>query len=156
MSEAEESTEVEVEFEAAAEPEIGHFQFTIKSLMILTAAVAVFFALLTQMDLVYAVGFVHLALFILSLRYRTRWKGIMAINWSILNFYVLPVFLDNSITELKDVIATLKLVAFGSLFFGIVLITRNDKFDSISGIICVVMYCLLIVMFPLLVPFMEM
>ena len=64
-----------------SDSEVGHHQFTIMSLMILTAAVAVFFAIATQVGLIYAAGYLHLVLVILTLKYRRGWKGITAINF---------------------------------------------------------------------------
>lgn len=57
------------------------FQFTIGSLMILTAAVAVFFAIATQVGLVYAAVYLHFALTVLALKYQRGWKSITAINF---------------------------------------------------------------------------
>jgi len=56
------------------------FQFTIGSLMILTAVVAFFFSISTQVGFVFAAIFLNFAITILALKHQLDWKVITAIN----------------------------------------------------------------------------
>jgi len=119
------------------------FQFTIGSLMILTAAVAGFFALATQapleVTLLVLAAFPHIFLLILSLRNQKYRKGITAINYSLINCCAFPAIMFNSNyflgidVKLGLVLLITSASILGSSLFSIVVQRNGTRFNMIAG-----------------------
>ena len=120
------------------------FQFSIAGLMILTAVVAGLFALGTQVGFIYAVGLLHFILLILALIYRTCWKGIMAINFSVFNCYFLPLILAFVFPDKSFVIIIWLIFFVASIGCGIFIRSSGSRLDRISVSISLWVYLLFI------------
>ena len=119
-----------------AKPQPRPFQFTIGSLMILTAVVGGFFAIATQVGFIYAAGYFHFVLRVLTLKYRTSWKGILALNLSLINCYLLPALLIEYFVSdyFPSSIAIFWLTScLSSLLFAIHVADAETRFNKITG-----------------------
>lgn len=120
------------------------FQFSIRSLMIFTAAVAGFFALATQAPVIFTVCYVLLAS-ALGI-FPKYWRGIFASNFFLFYWILLITF---SIYQFPDgerlSIASL-LVSLASAIYAIF---STHPFDKIAGVLCVIASSFLGLMFLL-------
>jgi len=135
------STELDTTDVSGESQQPESFQFSIKSLMAVTAVIAVFFALITQVEpfipALVSFSLVHTLLLILSLLYPSRRNGFAAINYSMFNIFLLPV----AALSIFDAVIGFYLWTMSTLgifWFAPRLLSNPIRFNRISGWICIV------------------